>query len=667
MRELGRVFHRKMIWILAVLCVMNLILFLLSIDPEKTITSSGEELDLYLQQYPVFLKNTVDNGRKMGMLSMYKKGYASESLKKTTELYRGLEGTTVKAGDNRGIVLLVDYQLTDLFLLVFLFLIVMEFQAERKKGLVYLVRSTARGRSLLFACRIGILAFATVVGALVFYGANLVGVLCGFGVDDLGRSLQSLPEFMKCPYQITIGGYLVRALFLKMAGCFTAALLFYALVGCLNSILAYVISGLLIVGEVLAGLFIQTVSSWNWLRYVNFFTLIRCEDYYKDAVFINVFGKAREALPTTLVLFGILFALTLVFGYVILGRKYVMTSHLGERLFDLVARFRERFAMQHTLIGWEAYKLLWKQKGFLVLAAVFLVHLGLSAKYEYYCPVDIYQRMYYIEYAGEVTPERVERAETSLEILKMSEAGLEKRLAEMEAAENPQWDLIVGIQQSLETTRWKQMGLTPILEDLRSALAYEEKTGHEISLVAPFYYDLLLNRDEKTKTRASFLILTALLASLAGVFAFDRQNHMNEIMHSSYRGRRETSGIKTFLVLLFSAVSCAALHLVQLWRVARVDTGLPDLKTPVQGILFLRDFPIYMPIWVFLLFWFLVRVAAACVVGLIILLISRKSGDVITAMGVSCFLMILLVLFGELAPSLWWLSPIQLLNGTYFR
>jgi hypothetical protein len=74
-----------------------------------------------------------------------------------------------------------------------------------------------------------------------------------------------------------------------------------------------------------------------------------------------------------------------------------------------------------------------------------------------------------------------------------------------------------------------------------------------------------------------------------------------------------------------------------------------------------------MPIWVFLLFWFLVRVAAACVIGLVILLISRKSGDVVTAMGVSCFLMILLVLFGELAQGLWWLSPIQLLNGTYFR
>ena len=41
MRELERVFNRKTFLILAVLCAMNLILFLLSIDPEKMITQQG--------------------------------------------------------------------------------------------------------------------------------------------------------------------------------------------------------------------------------------------------------------------------------------------------------------------------------------------------------------------------------------------------------------------------------------------------------------------------------------------------------------------------------------------------------------------------------------------------------------------------------------------------
>ncbi|MBQ3906787.1 MAG: hypothetical protein II743_08440, partial [Lachnospiraceae bacterium] len=526
--------------------------------------------------------------------------------------------------------------------------------------------STAHGRSRLFLQRMAILAFATFVGALVFYGANFLGALWGYGIGNLGRSLQSLPEFMKCPYRMTIGGYLLRALFLKMTGCFCVAVLFYALIGCLNAVLAYLLSILLIAGEVLTGLLIPPISSFNGFRFINLFTLIRCKDYYEDAVFLNIFGKAREALPVMLILFAVLFALTLLLGYVIHGRKYVMTSHFGERFFNALAKLRERFALQHTLFGWECYKLLWKQKGLLVLVAVFIVHLVLSSQYEYYYPVDIFERMYYIEYCGEITPERVQRAVTSMDILKTAEEGLKTRIEEMSQRVPYPAQQISGMQESIKTLQWKQQSLMPILTDLQSCLAYEESTGHDLYLVAPFYYDLLLNRDEKTKTRASFLILTSLLAALAGVFAFDRQNHVEEIMHSTYRGRRLTTSIKILLVLLFCIVSCAALHFIQYYRVSQVDTGLPDLIRPVQGIRFLRDFPIYMPIWAYLMLWFLARIAAACVLGLVISVVSRRCSDVTTAVGVSCFLMILLIAFGALVPAAWWLSPIQLLNAGYF-
>ncbi len=667
MRELGRVFNRKTFLILAILCAMNLILFLLSIDPEKMITLQDEGLEEYLNRYPVFLKNTVENGSRMGMLSMYQSGFGSESLKKTTELYSALGETRVQAGENRGIVLLIQYQLTDLFLLVFLFLIVMEFQAERKKGLTYLVRSTIGGRSKLYLQRMAILAFSTFVGAICFYGANLVGILFGFGLGDLSRSLQSLPEFMKCPYGITIGAYLFRSLFLKMTGCFGVAVMFYALIGCLNTMMAYLLSAVFVTGELLAGLLIPPISSWNGFRYVNLFTLIRCEEYYKDVIFINAFGHAKEALPLTLTIFGILFLFVLVAGYAIHGRKYVVVSHRGEKLFDLIARLRERFSIQHTLFGWEGYKLLLKQRGLVILAAVFLVHLALSMQYEYYYPVDIYVRMYYIEYHGEITEERVQKADRSMEILQNTEQSLRNRIAIMEKETPCPFQKIQAMQESIKTIQWKQKSLQPIIDDLHSGLDYEKRTGRTITLVAPFYYDLLLNRDEKTRTRASFLTLVALLGALAGIFAFDRQNHVEQIMHSAYRGRRLTTVLKILLVLFYSALSCGLLHVIQVWRVSKVDAGLPDLKCPVQGIGFMRDFKFFVPIWGYLLMLFLVRMFMACLLGLLISVISRRSGDVVTAMGVSCFAVILLVLLGTILPAAWWLSPLKLLDGVYFR
>jgi asparagine N-glycosylation enzyme membrane subunit Stt3 len=81
----------------------------------------------------------------------------------------------------------------------------------------------------------------------------------------------------------------------------------------------------------------------------------------------------------------------------------------------------------------------------------------------------------------------------------------------------------------------------------------------------------------------------------------------------------------------------------------------------------MREFAIYVPIWGYLVLLFLVRMGMACLLGLIISVISRRSGDVITAMGVSCFVVIILVSLGTILPAAWWLSPINLLGGTYLR
>lgn len=667
MKELGRVCSRKILLFLAVLFVMNLTLFYLCVDPEKEITKTGYELEAYLDSYPKFLKKTEENSKVMGMLGMYQEGFASESISKTAKLYQALQGTQVKAGDNRGIVLLIQYRLTDIFLLAFLFLIVMDFQAERRKGLAYLVRSTVRGRSLLYLQRLGILALATVAGALLFYGGNLLVTLFGFGLDDLSRSLQSLPEFMKCPYSLTIGEYLTRAFFLKMVGSFALAVLFYALVGFLNSVLAYLLSGAIIVGELLAGALITPVSSWNVLRYVNVFTLIQSEAYYQDSVFVDIFGRAREALSSALIFFGGLFLLVLLAGYFIQGRKYVVQSRSGEKIFEFWAKLREKIALQHTLWGWEAYKLFFKQGGLAVIAAVFISHFYLSMQYEYYYPVDMYEKLWYLKFQGELTEQSMARAERSMDLLKKTEALHEKKLEEISNTEPFDSNQYHNITMALATNRQQQQGLLPILEDMRSGMEYTQRTGNQISLVAPHYYDLLLNRDERTRTRASFLTLVSILGILSGIFAFDRQNHMNQVMRTAYRGRKKIVFCKMGLVVLFSALPCGILHFVQLYRVVKVGLEVQYLSQPVQSINFLRGFAFYVPIWGYLVLLFFVRMGMACLLGFVTAGISSRCQDVVTAVGISTFVVVILVVLSGVIPGGEWISPIYWINGTYFR
>ena len=121
MKEFTRVFSRKTLLLLALLCIINAGVLILCADSNKSITPMGEELDLYLQEYPDFLERTMENSRRMARLSVYQSGFASSRLEQVSEAYASLEEVQVEAGDNRGLILFIQYRLTDIFQIVFLF------------------------------------------------------------------------------------------------------------------------------------------------------------------------------------------------------------------------------------------------------------------------------------------------------------------------------------------------------------------------------------------------------------------------------------------------------------------------------------------------------------------------------------------------------------------
>lgn len=667
MRELGRVFGRRTLMLLAVLGIMNLVLFLLCADPDKEVTLKGEALEWYVNQYPDFLKSTEKNSDIMASLQMYQSGFARENLKKIRSSYQALEGNIAVAGDNTGIVLLIQYELTDLFLVVFLFSIVMEFRAESKKGLTYMIRGTVGGRGALFLKRICILAVASLFGAALFYGSNLAGSM-GMGLGGLDRSLQSLPEFMKCPYRITIGEYLLVTFFLKIFTGFLLAMFIYVLMGLLGSGISYPVFIVLMALEIVAGKVIPPVSSFNYLRYLNFYTLLQGQSYYQDCIYLNLFGRPVSALSLMLWIAVLLLAILLTAGFFIYGRKYMVRNLTGEKLFDKLERLKEKYACQRTLMGWESYKLLVKQWGLLILLGVFLVHLSVSVKYKYCLSQDVYENLYYIQFHGELTQENMESAERTRELLVKAQHRLEAALQKIMEKEPLDQNKYYEVQHALATNLEQQKCLGVVMEDMESGREYTLRTGRPVYLINPNVYHMLFNLDEKTVARASFLILVGIVGSIAGVFAYDRQNNMDQWIHTSYRGRVKGVICKLGVVLLLCGGICIILHGVQVVSIQTgMDAGFHDLEVPVQSIPFMRDFPLYVSIRMYLILLFGVRAGAACLLGLIIAGISSKCQDVVTAVGFSTFTVSVLIVLGDVLPGGQWINPLYMLGGSYFR
>ena len=95
-----------------------------------------------------------------------------------------------------------------------------------------------------------------------------------FGTDDLLRPIQSLPEYQKCPYGLSILGFLIVLVLIKALAIFLVGLLMYVLKGLVNGFLFYLIMGGLAIAEVLCGLLISPVASVNLFKYINLFTVI---------------------------------------------------------------------------------------------------------------------------------------------------------------------------------------------------------------------------------------------------------------------------------------------------------------------------------------------------------------------------------------------------------
>jgi len=666
MKEFSRVFNRKTFLLLLILCLINTAILILCADPAKEITQTGEELSAYLEHYPEFIDKTVANGEVMSMLNVYKSGFAKDHVKKATECFRELGDIELRYGDNRGMVLLIQYRLTDIFQLAFLFMVVMSLFAERKKGLVYIIRSTKHGRGTLFLQRLAVLACATVLGGTLLYASAFFGIHLTFGTDDLSRSIQSLPEFMKCPFRLTIGEYLLASWGVKLLGSLLAAVLLYVILGIFSKLTAYVLVAVFLLGETAAALFIEPISAWNILRYLNLITVVQADGYFSDCIFLNLFGKAAPGLISCVLLMVFLLLALTVAGYFIHGTLYVTQKRSLDKLLERLQSFIERHALQRSLLGWETYKLCLKQGAILLLLGLTLLQVHLSFRYNYYYAVDGKERLSFIKYHGELTQEVLDSAEHEMVLLKDAAVLLEETIEKIENKQPFNAMYYNMVKEKLDENLANQRALQVVLNDMRDGMEYTKRTGRTIYTIQPYTYDLLLNRDQQVKQRAAFLELMVIIVAMAGVYAFEQQNHMRQIIRTSYRGRWLNRVIKPVVAMGFCAVTAIAMHAVQMVHIG-ITMEFNDLNVPIQSLTFMREFPFYLSIGGYLACMFGLRVLVAMALGGVVLVLSRICADKFTALGLGTFICMLLLSLSGLIQELHFLNPIYLLSADFFR
>lgn len=654
MLELKRIlWNRKTLLLFGILILLHGVFFVFQCNEEKAITLTGEELGDYVAGYPAYIQSVQENVVMMKENPLFgaDDSFVYRNLIKTGEDYAKIGDVVPVEGENRGVIAVLNFNLTSVILLLVGIYIVLCFLSERQKGLYLLVRCTKNGRSRLSLQRIGILCLGVFVAAAVLLASILIIGGIVFPGCDMSRPIQSIPEFESIIGHYSIGGYVAVFFLRKVVGCLLACLLLYFCMSLFRSSLCIVTFFLLLLGEYMLYAFIIPTGRWSVLKYINLYTYVFCGTDYATYYNLNLFGTPCNIVTCSDLVVIIGTVLLIVACLLQYAGQYPRSEYRTLRIVERIGGFFSRHKPLHSLMAWKLKKVLISQKGLVVF--VLLVYLAFSASVEsnYMDFRSQYVTHWYEDYAGKVDEEKVtaiqeKKKEMEDDIVKWQESLRQQEQNWMERiarGDNEGAGRLLfwmeRLKQSIYETTQEVIGISIVLEQAEDCFAYYLKTGLEVMLIDAGPYELLFHNDKQTILRNHLYTLIMVVLMLSGVMACEKTANMETILHTAYRGRGRILLRKLAIMVGICMVGTLSIHLVQYVQIGKVFT-FADKDVLVQSVPCVRDFPIPLTIQQYLYFLYTARIMIAVAMGGAVMYLSNKFGR-ITTIALGVFLLIL--------------------------
>lgn len=665
MAELRRtVLCRRTVLLFLVMLLLNIVLCSFQCNDTQQITLTGEELDNYIAQYGEYVLSTVERAEVMTSLGLMSDtgSYTYRNIVKTGNDFEKMLDVVPIAGENRGVVLFGQFEITDFLLVAFGIYLVLMFTGEYRKGLSLLTFSTINGRRRLGLIRIVILLTTMLAGAILLYLSNYLLVDIIYPGMELSRPIQSVPEFMKCTLKLNIGQYMLFSSGVRYLGTCAATLVVFALIACFKNTAGAVAGAMLLLGEFLVYTFINSTSSFNRLKFLNIYALIGRGDIFK---YYNLVFFGRPVLLFTAMLIFAVVTIVLAAALALFGQGNRPGAGFAfiRSFIDRVISFIEHRKPCYSAFLWEGRKLLVTQFGFVIFAVVMYLAVSSSLKTEYRDfrnPIEI---NYYAEFGGDISQEKLNSAQ---KLEKQMSRYLKNAHSNYDRCEKQLNDIFSDptreVSQKTLDSIYDQMGLMQqriteyenklaplhrVIDNMQSAFATAKERDMDISLVEPFAYDMLLREDVQTTQKAYLYCMICIVLVLSGIMSFERTQGVGLLLGSLPYGRKSLLAGKAVWCVLVSAGISIPLHLIQFFRIGSV---FPYMNTeyPVQSIVLLRDFPLSISLGTYLVALYALRTLIAAAVGMVVMFVSSRTRNRVNCiflclLGVAVYALLILI------------------------
>lgn len=559
--------------------------------------------------YSDYLESVQKNKDSLSGISIFgsTESFSTRNTQKSAKDYDGLENTEIQWQPSKGISAAMENSVTDVLLLLGIFLFVGSLIAEEKeKGLFYITRGTKYGLCVSICSKLAALLIHCFVITSVMVGGNLVYAELTAGLGDLRVSIQSIAPYTESNLQISVLEYIALSMITKSLVFFAFGAFLTSVSICSRKGFIPYIAGLGILAESwLMYILVPGYSAWIVVKYLNLVGLLDTGAIFGGYLNLNIGGYPVSRLTLSWIVIAVM-AVSSVCACLI-SFLHGKNLELTKTQITLPIRFRPH----NNLLRHEAYKILITNRALLVLIcfALLIGYYDLSQAYHPSTQEQYYQQVM-LQLEGDLTEEK----ET---LIQSEQARFDEAFAQIEKIDglvaSGELDATTGDAMKLE---WESiLTLYPAFQ--RMMQQYENDT---------FVYDTgylyLFGRMDD-----SYLV-NLLLLSLCVVLAFHNAISMEYVKKSWYLLGATHRGRKAILKQkIWICMACAAVMAVLPWifRSICISWTFPmhSLTSSIRNIPAFVNFILDIPTLSFIFVAILSQILAVMVGTLVILAVSQ--------------------------------------------
>ena len=569
---------------------------------------------MQVRDYSQYLESIQENSRRMMRLPLFRdSAYIQKSSYETLEKYEALTGIDLVFDVYQGVQELSHEFLPTLLLILLLYFTAHTvFLPDESGEIDRLERTTRYGRKHHMAAKLLTADIAAVFFSVIFFIISFSVQASFNGIGDPGRALQSVPGFEQCPYQLTVGHYLLLSCLLKVSGALILVSFFSAvIVICRNTGLSIFTSGIVMLAELMCHQLIPEVSWVLYLKYLNLFAFLQPVGFFSDYRLFNILSVPVNAFVLSGVFLGMFF-LICIFVTIYLGRQIRERQLTWNWLKSIKKKDPSK-----SLFLLEMHKILMTDKGLLYISVGLFLAVVFFVNYkEYLSREEAQYKAYMYALSGRIDENTMSR--------------LKEERNRFQELHDELADILIRQTESEDDNGYWQYQGDIIQEKLQMEAAFERAAGviDRISERPNAYvvyntgYDELFRFFGFRQIASELLIILIIVSILIQGYFTERSSGMGQLIHSSYHGRKKLKRERVLIYELLLVGISITVHTAELINV-RSTYGLNMLKAPICS---LESFPLRMqvPVWTCVVLFYLIRTGILSALLFAFLIVIKK-------------------------------------------